>query len=181
VGEAVVRLGTRSSGRLGGDDSGVTVGDSGCQGFLPQLEPGLRMVGRSLEDVRAILLTHGDGDHLGVAARLQEEESPIPIRLNPADRYLVEKKRKKTEGPMAATLLKPGTWRLLGHFSRYGALNQPKIERTSDLGGGQELDAMASLSNWEPLEADLLLVGHGEPWTDGAAAAVDRVRAHRKR
>jgi glyoxylase-like metal-dependent hydrolase (beta-lactamase superfamily II) len=208
--------------------------DTGCQGFLPQLAPGLRMLGRSLEDVRAILLTHGDGDHVGVAARLQKEGSQIPIHLNPADRYLVQKKRKKTEESMAAVLLKPGTWRLFGHFSRYGALNQPKIERTTDLAVGEELDlpgrplaieapghseghvvfhfprhgalfagdalctwhplsgergpqpmafnvsngrAMASLSNFESIEAGLLLVGHGEPWTGGVAAAVERARA----
>jgi glyoxylase-like metal-dependent hydrolase (beta-lactamase superfamily II) len=212
----------------------VTVVDTGCQGFLPQLEPGLRVLGRSPEDLRAILLTHGDGDHVGVAARLQKEGSSIPIHLNPADRYLVEKKKKKTEESMAAALLKPGAWRLFAHFSRYGALSQPKIERTVDLGAGGELDvpgrprviaapghtdghlvfhfprhgalfagdtictwhplsgergpqlmafnisnveAAASLSNYESVEADLVLVGHGEPWTGGVAAAVERARA----
>lgn len=216
------------------DDSGVVVVDSGCQGFLPQLEPGLRMLGRSLEDVRAILLTHGDGDHVGVAARLQKEGSSIPIHLSPSDRYLAEKKRKRTEESMAAVLLKPGAWRLFAHFSRYGALNQPKLERTVDIRAGEQLDvpggplaiaapghteghvvfhfprhgalfagdalctwhplsgergpqlmafnvsnerAAESLANFESIDAGLLLVGHGEPWTGGAGAAVEHARA----
>jgi len=233
--DGVARLGTPLvNWYLVADDSGVTVVDTGCQGFLPQLEPGLRMLGRSLEDVRAILLTHGDGDHVGVAARLQKEGSEIPIHLNPADVYLVRKESKKTEDSLAPMLLKWGTWRLFGHFTRYGALSQPKVERTADLRGGQELNvpgrprtidcpghteghlafhfprhgalfvgdslctwhpisgergpqlmafnvsnaqAAESLANYESVDADLLLVGHGEPWDGGVRAAVERARS----
>jgi glyoxylase-like metal-dependent hydrolase (beta-lactamase superfamily II) len=230
-----VRLGTPLvNWYLVGDEGGVTVVDSGCQGFLPQLDPGLQMLGRSLEDVRAILLTHGDGDHVGVAAKLQKGGSEIPLYLNPADTYLAEKKRKRTEDSMGPLLLKAGTWRLFGHFSRYGALSQPKIERTSELQGGQVLEvpghprvvaapghteghvvfhfpeqqalfvgdslctwhpisgergpqlmafnvsneqARESLSNYESIDAQLLLVGHGEPWTGGVGEAVERARS----
>ncbi len=35
---------------------------------------------------------------------------------------------------------------------------------------------MASLARLEPLEAGVLLVGHGDPWTGGVAAAVARAR-----
>jgi glyoxylase-like metal-dependent hydrolase (beta-lactamase superfamily II) len=35
---------------------------------------------------------------------------------------------------------------------------------------------LESLGRIEPLEADVLLTGHGEPWTDGVAAAVARAR-----
>jgi glyoxylase-like metal-dependent hydrolase (beta-lactamase superfamily II) len=37
--------------------------------------------------------------------------------------------------------------------------------------------ALASLDAIAPLEAGLLLFGHGEPWREGAAAAVERARA----
>ena len=37
--------------------------------------------------------------------------------------------------------------------------------------------ALASLDRIAALEADTVLVGHGEPWTGGAAAAVERARA----
>ena len=107
--DGVVRLGTPIvNWYLVADDSGVTVVDSGCQGFLPQLEPGLKLLGRSLDDVRAFVLTHGDADHVGVAAKRQKEGDQTPIHLHPADRYLVQKKRKKTEDPMLPMLVKPG-------------------------------------------------------------------------
>jgi glyoxylase-like metal-dependent hydrolase (beta-lactamase superfamily II) len=41
------------------------------------------------------------------------------------------------------------------------------------LSSAQELEALSAL---EPLEASLLLPGHGDPWTDGPAAAVARAR-----
>ena len=232
--DGVVRLGTPIvNWYLVADDSGVTVVDSGCQGFLPQLEPGLQLLGRSLDDVRAFLLTHGDGDHVGVAAKMQKEGEETPIYLNPADTYLVQKHSKKTEDPMLPMLVKPGTWRLFGHFIRFGALSQPKIERTVDLTSDETLDlpgrprviaapghteghvvfhfpdhgalfvgdtictwhpitgrrgaqlmafnvsnsqALESLSRYEDLDADLVLVGHGEPWERGPAAAVAAAR-----
>jgi glyoxylase-like metal-dependent hydrolase (beta-lactamase superfamily II) len=41
--------------------------------------------------------------------------------------------------------------------------------------------ALASLARLEPLEADLVLFGHGEPWTGGVRAAVDQARARAAR
>jgi glyoxylase-like metal-dependent hydrolase (beta-lactamase superfamily II) len=41
------------------------------------------------------------------------------------------------------------------------------------LSGAQEVESLSAL---EPLEAGLLLPGHGEPWTEGPAAAVARAR-----
>lgn len=40
-------------------------------------------------------------------------------------------------------------------------------------------DAVSSLDAIEPLEADVLLPGHGEPWRDGVAAAVAEARSRR--
>jgi len=41
---------------------------------------------------------------------------------------------------MLPILAKPGAWKLFGHFARYGALSQPKIEQTVDLAPGETLD-----------------------------------------
>jgi len=37
--------------------------------------------------------------------------------------------------------------------------------------------ALRSLDNLAGITADVLLAGHGEPWTDGVAAAVSRAKA----
>jgi len=232
--DGVVRLGTSVvNWYLVADDSGVTVVDAAVAGYSDQLEPGLKLLGRSLDDVRAFVLTHGDGDHVGVAAKMQKDGDDTPIHLHPADQYLVQKKRKKTDDPMLPLLAKPGTWRLFGHLIRSGVLSQPKIEQTVDLSGGETLDvpgqpqvidtpghteghvvfhfpqhgalfvgdtictwhpitgergpqpmafnvsnktALDSLSTYEELDADLVLVGHGEPWTEGPKAAVEGAR-----
>lgn len=216
------------------DESGVTVVDSGLTGFHDQLEPGLDLLGRSLDDVRAVVLTHGDADHTGVASKLAKERPEIPVYLNPEDEYLVHGANKKTEDPMRNALLKPGGWRIATHFLRHGGIGPPKIERTVPLADGETVEvpgrprvihtpghteghvafhfpahgalfagdsictwhpimgrrgpqlmafnvsnggALDSLTRYEDVEADLVLVGHGEPWAEGPAAAVEAARA----
>src|SRR3954453_16872620 len=46
-------------------DDGIVAIDSGFPGYAKTLENDLRALGRSLDDVRAVVLTHGDGDHTG--------------------------------------------------------------------------------------------------------------------
>jgi glyoxylase-like metal-dependent hydrolase (beta-lactamase superfamily II) len=233
--DGVVRLGTSMvNWYLVADDTGVTVVDAGLSGLRPQLEPGLELLGRSPDDVRAFLLTHGDADHTGVAGKMQKEGDETPIHLHPDDQYLVHGGRKKTEDSMLRQLLKPGALRLVAHFARLGGANPPKIERTVALADGETVEvpgrpqvihtpghteghvvfhfpahgalfvgdaictwhpisgrrgpqpmafnvsnatALNSLSRWEALDAELVLVGHGEPWNEGPAAAVAGARA----
>lgn len=234
--DGIVRLGSpKVNWYLVADEDGVTVVDSGLQGFADQLDPGLALLGRTREDLRAILLTHGDHDHVGVAAKLQDEGDQTPIHLHPADRPLVQGKNKKTDHSLVLSMMRPGAWTLMAHFARNGALRQPKIERTADLSDGQTLDvpgkpkviqtpghsdghvvfhfadhgalfvgdsictwhpltgrrgpqlmafnlsnqtAFDSLSLYEDLDAQLLLAGHGEPWNQGPARAVELARAN---
>src|ERR1051326_6313154 len=52
----------------------LTLIDAGLPGQWPELQQELRRMGRSLENIRAVLLTHGDTDHIGFAARLHREK-----------------------------------------------------------------------------------------------------------
>jgi glyoxylase-like metal-dependent hydrolase (beta-lactamase superfamily II) len=235
IADGIVRLGSsKVNWYLVGDDDGVTVVDTGLPGYLPQLDVGLATLGRTRDDLRAILLTHGDADHIGVAGKLQKEGDPTPIYLHPADRGLVQGEKKDVEENLVLTLLKPNFMSMEAHFLRNGFFGIEKIERTVDLSEGQVLDvpgrptvihvpghteghvafhfaghgalfagdsfctwhvisgergpqpnafnisterAVESLRRYEEIEADLVLVGHGEPWTDGPAWAVELVRA----
>jgi glyoxylase-like metal-dependent hydrolase (beta-lactamase superfamily II) len=233
----VVRLGTDIvNWYLVADETGVTVVDAAVAGYRPQLEPGLALLGRELGDIRAVLLTHGDADHTGVAPAIRAETG-APIHIHPADEVLVRSPRpKKTDGSILRELRRPGLWRLFAHFARNGALRPPKIPETSALADGETVDvpgrpevihapghtpghvaflfaanralfvgdmlctwnpltgdrgpqlmprafntstpqARESLARVEGLEADLVLPGHGDPWTEGPATAVARARA----
>src|ERR1700745_1277967 len=75
-----------------GDD--VTVIDAGLPGYWRLLEAELASIGKSLDNVRALVLTHGDTDHIGFAARLHREKG-IPAYLHPTDADRARLKVKK--------------------------------------------------------------------------------------
>ena len=62
-------------------------------------------------------------------------------------------------------------------IATYGPLTGTRgpqiLPKAFALSSAQELESLAAL---EPIEASLLLPGHGEPWTEGPAAAVARAR-----
>lgn len=235
--DGLVRLGTDYvNWYLVADDEGVVMVDAGVPGYRPQLEPGLKLLGRGLAELRAILLTHSDSDHTGIAGAVNEEIG-LPIYIHADDQAsAANPKSKKTDGSMLPALRRPGLWKLFGHFARNGALRPPKLTETSPVGDGEVLQvpgrptavatpghtpghvvfhfpahgalfvgdaiytwnpltggrgpqvgprafnvstprARESLAAIEGLDADLLLPGHGDPWTEGPAAAVAAARS----
>lgn len=69
----------------------VTVIDAGLPGLWRDLLAELDSMGRSLQDVAAVLLTHGDTDHLGVAELLRREAG-VPVHEEDA-RSVVGRRR----------------------------------------------------------------------------------------
>lgn len=73
------------------DESGVTVVDAGVPTSWSTLTAGLDRIGRSLFDVRALVLTHAHFDHVGIAERIRRElgvpvylhENDVPIARHP--------------------------------------------------------------------------------------------------
>ena len=51
-------------------EDGITVIDAGLPGHWKELLPELDAMGRSLADIRGVVLTHRDSDHMGFAERL---------------------------------------------------------------------------------------------------------------
>ncbi|HEY1703143.1 MAG TPA: MBL fold metallo-hydrolase [Trebonia sp.] len=60
------------------DESGVTVIDAGVPGYWTLLQRELEQLDLTLDHVRALVLTHGDTDHIGFAARLSKERASQP-------------------------------------------------------------------------------------------------------
>jgi glyoxylase-like metal-dependent hydrolase (beta-lactamase superfamily II) len=67
------------------EDAGLlTVVDAGLAGQWNDLLGELKRLGRSLTDIRALLLTHGDIDHIGFAERLRRDHG-VPVWISDLD------------------------------------------------------------------------------------------------
>src|SRR6476620_5767066 len=63
---------------------GITVVDAGLAGHWRDLQAELAAMGRSLDDIRGLILTHGDSDHVGFAEKLRREHG-LPVYVHSAD------------------------------------------------------------------------------------------------
>ena len=63
---------------------GITVIDAGLAGHWGELVKELAAMGRDFSDVRGLVLTHGDTDHIGFAERLRREHG-VTVFVHEAD------------------------------------------------------------------------------------------------
>ena len=99
-------------------------------------------MGRSLDDVRSLVLTHGHSDHIGFAERLRSERG-VPVRVHEADAALA-----RGEVPNPAKGFGPTRIRPLIEFiwftMRKGGLRIPRLVEVSTFGDGATLDVPGS-------------------------------------
>lgn len=82
-------------------EEGVTVIDAGLPGHWRDLQHELAAMGRTTADVRGIVLTHGDSDHVGFAERLRKQTGiPVYVHAADADRAKGGDKPKASGGSM---------------------------------------------------------------------------------
>src|SRR5580704_10637081 len=98
IAEGLFRIGSDTvNSYLVVDEGGVTIIDAGLPRYWKLLISELARLNMTLDDVRALILTHGDTDHIGFAARLHREKG-IPAYLHPADDDRARLKVKKPFG-----------------------------------------------------------------------------------
>jgi glyoxylase-like metal-dependent hydrolase (beta-lactamase superfamily II) len=209
------------------EESGeITIIDAGAPGYWNDLPNELALMGRSLGDIRALVLTHAHIDHVGFAERLRREQH-VPVSVHELDAKIARGEAKPQNQKMlgiglaalgfirfalakgmlratpilevatfgdGATLNVPGAPRVIhvpGHSEGSAALHVPArgalfvgdaIATLNVLSGktGPQLApfgsdfprARESLRKLEPIDAALVLPGHGQPWTGGVAEAV---------
>jgi glyoxylase-like metal-dependent hydrolase (beta-lactamase superfamily II) len=233
IASGIHRIGSKSmvNAYLVEEAGQVTIVDAGVSGLYRELARELAAMGRSIEDVRALVLTHGHSDHIGFAERIRLDRG-IPVSVHQADAALARGEvpnPAKGYGPTRVAPLVGFLWFTLIR----GGLRTKHVSEVSTFGDGATLDvpgsprvtltpghtpgsavleftshrallvgdafatyavttgasgpqiapftadptqALESLGRIEGLSADVLLPGHGDPWTGGVEEAIRRVR-----
>jgi glyoxylase-like metal-dependent hydrolase (beta-lactamase superfamily II) len=234
----ITRLGTEIvNWYLVEEDKRLTAVDAGLPGYAGSLEADLAQHGYKLGDIEAVVLTHSDGDHFGMAARMREAGARVLVHTAD-DARLRKPAAKPGDGAplkLLPLMVRPALWRFMGHMARNGGAKPPPIEDAETFADGDVLDipgrptaihtpghtdghcvllfaqhgalfvgdelctwnplsgergprlmpkqfdvsyaqALESLAKVEPLDAEVILPGHGDPWAGSPADAVTHAR-----
>jgi glyoxylase-like metal-dependent hydrolase (beta-lactamase superfamily II) len=210
--------------------------DAGAPADWNLLVRTLPTLGRALDDLEAVLITHAHSDHTGFAERARTT-THAPVWVHQEDAAVAKgAKPSKNDGRATSYLLKVEFYRTLLSLTRRGATRMIPIHEVSTFADGEKLDvpggpravhapghtpgttallledrrvlltgdslvtrnpltgrvgpqimpsglnqdtplALRSLDALDGVPAEVLLPGHGEPFTEGTAEAVRRARA----
>ena len=217
------------------DGGKLVLVDAGAPRDWALLVRTLATLGRGLEDLEAVLITHAHSDHTGFAERARST-TQAPVWIHQADAAVAKgAKPGKNDGKARSYLLRVEFYRTLFSLARRGATRLLPIVEVSTFADGESLQvpgrpravhapghtpgsaalllegrrvlltgdvlvtrnpltgrvgpqimpaglnrdtpqALGSLGVLDGVPADVLLPGHGEPWTEGAAEAARLAR-----
>lgn len=197
VAEGVHRLGSRYVNHYLVDDGGsLTVIDAGMPGYYDAFLEDLAALGRSISDIRAIVLTHNHSDHIGFAERLRGQGPSVFVHeLDAPASTGVEKVKTPTGRPR--DLAKPGMLGFAAHALRNGGLGYAPVAEVTTYSDGEVLDVPGGLRvvftpGHSPGHCALLLetrgvlfagdgIVTGIPWTNETGPQLMKINADRDR
>lgn len=138
---AIYRLGIRFvNWYLIVTEAGITIVDAGFRGHWSQVVTGLKAIGRSVNDIQAVILTHAHLDHVGFAERAHQEVG-AEVWIHQADEERAAQGHYPIPKEFLMNMWRPG---LLSKFTLEmfnGAMNPPKISRLKTFADGDTLPA----------------------------------------
>jgi glyoxylase-like metal-dependent hydrolase (beta-lactamase superfamily II) len=143
VAPGVYRLGTHIvNWYVVEDGDAVIVVDAGLPGFGDTLEADMGADGLDPAKVEAVVLTHSDADHTGLATRFQEAGARVVIHADDAA-TLAKPAPKSGDGAptkLARELWRPALWRFFGYMARRGGAHPRGVEADGTFADGEVLD-----------------------------------------
>jgi glyoxylase-like metal-dependent hydrolase (beta-lactamase superfamily II) len=124
------------------DGEALTALDAGLPGFGDTLEDDLRGHGLDPGKVEAVVLTHSDGDHTGLAARFKEAGARVLIHSDDAGTLAKPGPKSGDAAPLKLLphLWRPALWRFFGYMARRGGGKPPAVEAGATFADGEVLD-----------------------------------------
>jgi len=116
----------------------LTVVDAGLKGHWKEFLRELDEMGRSPSDVRGLVLTHGDVDHVGFAERLRSEHG-VPVYIGAADAAEARGEIKKPSAPRDPMRIGPMLG-FLWYGMTHGGIGSTPIKVVTAVEGATTLD-----------------------------------------
>ncbi len=125
----------------GSGDRGVTLVDAGFPRTWPAVRQCLADIGRSVSDVRGLVITHGHFDHVGFASRLQRSYG-VEVWAPAADAHILRHpyRYRPERWRVLYPLTHPRAVPVIGSMIAAGALRVPGLEPDHLVEGRTVLD-----------------------------------------
>jgi glyoxylase-like metal-dependent hydrolase (beta-lactamase superfamily II) len=127
------------------DGDALTAVDAGLPAFGDTLEDDLGAHDLDPGMVEAVVLTHSDGDHTGLATRFKEAGARVLIHADDAGSLARPGPKSGDAAPleMLPYVWRPALWRFFGYMARRGGGKPPSVEANATFADGDVLDVPA--------------------------------------